>query len=210
MHYLSGCPQSHHAPGSRDEEQNLVQKSNWRREEGMEMQYPPSHSKAGIFQLLISHLESAFSWVSPAPIPILNITKEERQTLHRIWPSTGRCYASISHWLHQYSFTQRGTKSSCAALPLQVQASSVIFFLILGLPWARPAQHSRPHTTQSSLAYGCTGWEAHEIRLTRNPPTILVEKEKAVNQPTPVCLSGLPCHFPLDISIILLCLQLRI
>lgn len=44
--------------------------------------------------------------------------------------------------------------------------------------------------------------------LPRNPPTTPVEK-RAVNQPAPTCLSGLPCHFPLDISIILLCLQLR-
>lgn len=105
---------------------------------------------------------------------------------------TGRGYTSISHGLPGTdSYREDQTLLLSAVTPSSSPGTGHLAFanpgpgLERGLNTAAPVQP-----------------------LPQHPPTTPVEK-RAMNQPTPTCLSGLPCHFPLDISIILLCLQLR-
>lgn len=105
---------------------------------------------------------------------------------------TGRCYTSISHGLP-------GTGS--------YRGDQILLLSAVIPPSSSGTGHLGFANPGPGLEQGLnTG--APVQPLPQNPPTTSVEK-RAVNQPTPTCLSGLPCHFPLDISIILLCLQLR-
>lgn len=158
MHNLSACPQSHHAPGSGDEERNLVQKSNWKREERMEVQYPPNHSEAEIFQLLPSCLESAFSWVSTALLlpqyPSLMLQSKRS----KLFTEFGTAQAGAMPVSHTGSISTRSYKGEPnPAVPHSGTPSSsagasqfCYFLLILGLSSVRPAKHSRLHTTVRS------------------------------------------------------------